>query len=1022
MERPLPHQWISSFALRKAELLACTSLLFALSASVSAQVNDCSSQNGITITALHSNPLYLEENKTPLLNMYFGYSVTNNSGAAIEDLWVKLSNFVGTGSVFSLGTNENGISHVGPVANGATKVVYFYVKATGATTNAQSQDVTLFNSNPVASPTPSASCKETFTVTSAVDTLDANANKITGVSYAPLEPEVGGELTLTVSGETGEPGGSGGPFVLTPASLDSWRADVFELFSVQTVISGGTTFSDQLSISGWGTSNKVYTQTFKFRVKGTTNSSTTIKPVNYIISGGPIKYTGSYPVTLNPITPPINSVKLSGFSGNPYCTVSGGISTMTLNIRNDGTTSVNLDDIVVEMPVTPSSASYVPVSSFFNGSLIGEPILSGTTLTWSEVFVIPPGSTRNLTFDVTLPNIGGNYAFSAVGHIDAIQVDSTNDTTDNNPIQGLICVGPTPTPTNTPTSTSTATSTPTATATATRTATPSPTPTRTATATITASPTFTATLSPTATSIPTSTLTATPSHTATHTPTSSPTRTATLSPTATQTATVTNTPSPTPAVISTNTPTPSTTPTPSVTHTYSPTPTEIPTNTATYTPSPTLSPTQTPTTTPTNTATHSPTHTHSPTPTEVPTDTSTPTPSPTTSSSPTPTTTPSHTPTQTPTLTRTYTATPTQMPSATPSIPVDIDFDDDGISNNDDGPGDTDTDGISDAYDRDSDNDGIYDIIEAGGIDENGDGIADSLVDTDGEGLVDQYDADSGGKAQPVPDTDTDGKPDFQDRDSDNDGLPDILEGQDSEGPLKQPQGQDSDSDGIDEALEGLGTVIDTDRDLKPDYRDLDSDGDGKGDTFEAFRGNPPELEGDNDGDGIDDAYRRFFSNLSAIDDSWRQRPSTLMCKRIRADDNLRGAKAAANSLVTRLERFYVKARECGAQNTVKQWQAGLVEQSSIKREIERLFGGRLYRCPAGVCKQYSNSAKLRTLRLRAERLFNLAQQAKKTAISYCKPAHDPNAPQEKRLGNRDYFALLSRHLRALPQRLHRCR
>jgi len=90
---------------------------------------------------------------------------------------------------------------------------------------------------------------------------------------------------------------------------------------------------------------------------------------------------------------------------------------------------------------------------------------------------------------------------------------------------------------------------------------------------------------------------------------------------------------------------------------------------------------------------------------------------------------------------------------------------------------DSDGDGIIDKFDLDSDNDGIVDLVEAGGIDLNGDGIVDDITDTDGDGLVDLYDTDNGGTALIFIDSDSDSIPDYLDTDSDNDGCPDALEG-----------------------------------------------------------------------------------------------------------------------------------------------------------------------------------------------------------------------------------------------------
>ncbi|MEM7246800.1 MAG: hypothetical protein AAF533_15720, partial [Acidobacteriota bacterium] len=198
---------------------------------------------------------------------------------------------------------------------------------------------------------------------------------------------------------------------------------------------------------------------------------------------------------------------------------------------------------------------------------------------------------------------------------------------------------------------------------------------------------------------------------------------------------------------------------------------------------------------------------------------------------------------------------------------IDIDDDNDGILDTDEGDGavDTDMDGTPDSLDLDSDNDGIFDVQESGLIDADdaaGDGDA---ADADGDGRLDgvpadfgangllddietaaesgdpDYDNDAAGP-DAVADTDGDGTPDFRDVDSDNDGISDLAEGDTGL--------TDADNDGDDDAGVGGATTMvpDTDMDGIPDYRDLDADGDGINDVDEA--GGPVT---DADGDGLSD-------------------------------------------------------------------------------------------------------------------------------------------------------------------------
>jgi hypothetical protein len=163
----------------------------------------------------------------------------------------------------------------------------------------------------------------------------------------------------------------------------------------------------------------------------------------------------------------------------------------------------------------------------------------------------------------------------------------------------------------------------------------------------------------------------------------------------------------------------------------------------------------------------------------------------------------------------------------TPDI-TDTDDDNDGISDTQDKfPIDTDNDGTANALDPDDDGDGIADTAEQPG----------KQLDTDNDGMPNNTDTDDDGDSIPdtteqgtlgpdgkytLPDTDGDGLPDLADAlDTDHDGVPDHID-------------KDDDNDGILDSVEGSA---DTDGDGVPNSRDLDSDNDGISDLQES--GNP---------------------------------------------------------------------------------------------------------------------------------------------------------------------------------------
>ncbi len=187
---------------------------------------------------------------------------------------------------------------------------------------------------------------------------------------------------------------------------------------------------------------------------------------------------------------------------------------------------------------------------------------------------------------------------------------------------------------------------------------------------------------------------------------------------------------------------------------------------------------------------------------------------------------------------------------------------------------DQDQDGIPNYQDLDSDNDGIPDLIEAGGVDVNGDGKYDypnpadptSLLDGDGDGFVDEYDPDDdgllivedafnplllaregsilSGDPSANPDLDEDGIANYLDLDSDNDGIPDLIEiggvDTDGNGVIDADEFTDVDNDGFNDEYAQNPLILTEDDGLKDDGRPEDIDGDGT-----------PYINADEDKDGL---------------------------------------------------------------------------------------------------------------------------------------------------------------------------
>ncbi|MBC3542152.1 T9SS type A sorting domain-containing protein [Rufibacter sediminis] len=190
--------------------------------------------------------------------------------------------------------------------------------------------------------------------------------------------------------------------------------------------------------------------------------------------------------------------------------------------------------------------------------------------------------------------------------------------------------------------------------------------------------------------------------------------------------------------------------------------------------------------------------------------------------------------------------------------------------------GDKDGDGLPNALDLDSDGDGIVDAIEAnGGTLPNGMNQTGQFPlaymfqrDQDGDGISDIV------ASSPLAndDFDQDGLANFLDLDADNDGLPDNLEAQ-HQNNLVVFKRADANRNGIDDAYDaaltgGLALIpINSGGLSNPDFLDLDSDGDGFGDTEEAMD--------KNDNGKSEDDLKRMASSFAAKSGNPNAYPAT---------------------------------------------------------------------------------------------------------------------------------------------------
>lgn len=429
--------------LLKAALPACL-LLGALFASAA--------QAAITVTRTSAPTFYTNSNAgtattSPQCN-YLSFDITSTT--AIDDAWVSISNFAGAPAYLAMGGGDDGIFHFGPFNAAETKPVFFYVcssYAGGGSTTAQTFNINTYSGNPLFGGALQNTTPFSTTIDDAV--IEAASNKVVAI-WADINPSVLGATTsLTVDGDTGTigcvnppstcAGAASGPIGFNPATFSDWRADAYELVGNSIVLSVGNsgTYSNTLYIDNVPSgSDTHYVVTYFFRPVSTTASTTTLSPVNYIASGKNIKHTnlssGAYATAggLLPILPAQNSMLLAKSVSHSTLPAQGGTVTYTLSATNSAAYDISLDSFI---DLLPAGATYVPGSTTFNGSSFVEPVISGSTVTWSSLFDIPAGATRTLVFQATLPATPGTYTNSATARIGNAIIDTTLATSDNAP-------------------------------------------------------------------------------------------------------------------------------------------------------------------------------------------------------------------------------------------------------------------------------------------------------------------------------------------------------------------------------------------------------------------------------------------------------------------------------------------------------------------------------------------------------------------------------------------------------------
>src|SRR5579884_351153 len=307
-----------------------------------AVLGSSATQNNITITQNYSSVYYVDTKTSPFpTGFYAAYEITNNSSSDLADVWVTAGNFTGSTVYLSLGGNDTGVAHLGPLAAGASKPAYFFLSIDCSSFTSGNCNISTAQGFTVdvylGPPTDNLLASLTTNDITVFDTIAAAANKVNSGSVSTTTPSIGTTLTVTVTGSTGTIGGSN-IFALSPQTSPSFPADSFELIGTSITFSNGGsgTYTDLLQIPPSlmsGISSTDYVATYTYRITGTTSSTTPVQPLGYINSGTQIKHTTISSLANIPAIQPANNTLLLSMSASPTSLgLSGGVVTYTVHV------------------------------------------------------------------------------------------------------------------------------------------------------------------------------------------------------------------------------------------------------------------------------------------------------------------------------------------------------------------------------------------------------------------------------------------------------------------------------------------------------------------------------------------------------------------------------------------------------------------------------------------------------------------------------------------------------------------
>ena len=411
-------------------------------------------------------PFYADtKDSTTPKSGYVGYVVSGALVSSVTDLWIGISGFSDV-TKLTKSTNQSAIipsrdffKKSDGTDDTTKRLAYFYLYAPNNTNTPQTFTVTLYNGNPAIGGT--TICSDTDGFSSVNDVISANANKITGVTVSNSTPVIGSDFSVTATGQTGTlgrgptddrllvNGNNIGPISLSPSMADNWKADAFTLIGIKfryDIDNNGTLNNDAYQYN-WlryyptSTASKLYDVTYYFTVRAVA-SNVPVRPVQNIVSGTQVKYTGSY--SGSALTASITSIKdkvsinktvksvtaVNNSTGDPQFDL-----VYQLKLRNNATVESTIDYLKDTISINMSSVT----GGAFVSPLNGGTLTLENTGSISNLLVKASTTTNQMVLNFNGPIVLSGLSASTIEYKVRVSYPSTNTSMPiNNQVIGYI--------------------------------------------------------------------------------------------------------------------------------------------------------------------------------------------------------------------------------------------------------------------------------------------------------------------------------------------------------------------------------------------------------------------------------------------------------------------------------------------------------------------------------------------------------------------------------------------------------